>query len=133
MARFTPIVTLDKALGSLVKQRQDLVEKLAKIDAIFAKYGISPSKAAPAAAVAVAAQPAARKGRKRRKFPQTAEAFILGMLAGGKSVTGSDINAAWTAAGRSGRADNTLSLLFKDKKIKRTPLKEGRGSKYSAA
>ena len=41
--------------------------------------------------------------------------------------------AAWKAAGRTGRADNTLSLLYKNKRIKRTPVKDGRGSNYTAA
>ena len=131
MPKYSPIVSLDKILSKLVKQRQEHVEALAKIDGIFDKYGIAPPATAKQT-VEAAPQLAAKKGRRRRRgrFAQTAQAFVLGLLEG-KSKTGAEVNAAWTDAGRKARADTTLSLMTKKKLIKRVPVKGGRGSKYS--
>ena len=131
MPKFSPIVSLDKILSKLVKQRQEHVDALAKLDAIFAKYGINPAKAAKQT-VEAAPRLATKKGRRRRRgrFAQTAEAFVLGLLKG-KSLTGAEVNAAWTDAGRKARADTTLSLMTKKKLIKRVAVKGGRGSNYS--
>ena len=137
MPKLAPTDTVDKILATLVKQRQEHVDALAKIDAVFTKYGINPDKAkpapAPAAAAAIVAKPRAKKAFKRGIFSQTAEEMILGMLAGGKSVTGAQIKEAWKKAGRKGSADNTLSLMVGAKKLKRAPVKNGRGSYYSLA
>ena len=43
------------------------------------------------------------------------------------------VNAAWVESGRKAKADNTLTLMFKAKKLKRVKLKEGRGSNYTVA
>ncbi|MFI5382051.1 MAG: hypothetical protein ACHRHE_22375 [Tepidisphaerales bacterium] len=48
-------------------------------------------------------------------------------------MTSVEINAAWKKAGRPGNADNTLSLMVKARKLKRTKLEDGRGSRYSVA
>ena len=136
MPKLSPIVSLDRLLADLMKQRQIHVDALAKIEGVFAKYGIKPGHAQPTAAPVVEAEPAptgAKKSRKRRKFATTADQFVLSMLAGGKNPTTGEINTAWTEEGRIGKADNTLSLLVKNKKIKRMPVKEGRGSKYALA
>ena len=135
MPRFSSVVALDKILSKLMKQRQEHVDALAKIDGLFAKFGINPAKAQSAAPKSVAeapAKPAAKRRRKRGHFAQTAEQFILEVLKN-KSLTGSEINAAWEQAGRKNRADNMLSVMTKKKLIKRVPLKEGRGSNYSVA
>lgn len=136
MPKLAPTDTVDKILATLVKQRQEHADALAKIDAVFTKYGISP-KAKPAAALEASAPaamaPRAKKAFKRGIFSQTAEEMILGMLAGGKPVTGAQIKEAWKKAGRKGSADNTLSLMVGAKKLKRAPVKNGRGSYYSMA
>jgi len=94
--------------------------------------GLYALKGAAKAVAAKVAAAAGRLRRKRGKFPQTAEAFILGLL-GGKGATTSEINKAWTAAGRAGRADVTLSKMLKAGKVNREKLKEGKGSTYTAA
>ena len=74
---------------------------------------------------------AGRRGPRATGGP-TAEQFVLSLL-GRKAATSADINAAWRKAGRQGRADNTLSLMVKARKLQRARLKDGRGSRYSAA
>ena len=76
----------------------------------------------------------AAAGRRRgtRRGP-TAEQFVLSLLGSRKATTSNQINAAWRRAGRHGRADNTLSLMVKARKLKRARLKDERGSRYSAA
>jgi DNA-binding transcriptional regulator YiaG len=63
----------------------------------------------------------------------TAEQFVLSLLGSRKATTSGEINAAWRKAGRLGKADNTLSLMVKARKLKRARLKDERGSRYSAA
>jgi DNA-binding transcriptional regulator YiaG len=72
-------------------------------------------------------------GRRRSSGGQTAEQFVLSLLSSGKATTSGEINEAWRRAGRVGKADNTLSLMVKARKLKRARLKEERGSRYSAA
>ena len=87
-------------------------------------------KKPPKAGVKKAASP--RAVRKNKKYAQTAEQFVLGLVKGKGAIT-SDINRAWQAAGRTGRADNTLNKMLKSKKLKRTPLKGRKGSIYTTA
>jgi DNA-binding transcriptional regulator YiaG len=63
----------------------------------------------------------------------TAEQFVLSLLRSRKATTSGGINAAWRKAERQGKADNTLSLMVKARKLKRARLKGERGSRYSAA
>jgi hypothetical protein len=90
---------------------------------------------------AVGSAPAARKtakkakakgAHKRKKYDQTAEQFILGLVAG-KGAISSDINKAWMAAGRTGRADNTLNKMLKAGKLKRQKIVGTKGSMYTVA
>ena len=70
--------------------------------------------------------------RKRGQFKQTAEQSVLAWLKGRKALTSAQINAAWAQEGRLGNADNSLSLMVKARKLKRTKLKGQRGSEYRA-
>jgi hypothetical protein len=136
MPKFSPIVTLDRILDKLTKQWHEHRDALAKIEAVFSKYGIKAATAVPATGEPVAQKAVARKGKKRGKrghFAQTGHEFILGLLSGGKSLAGAEVNAQWEMAGRGGRADQPLSVMVKAKKLKRMPNKDGRGSRYTAA
>jgi len=134
MPRFSPFVSLERSLAKLVAERQTHADALARIDALFGKFGVGIAAAAPvAAAVAVAPVPATvGKSRKGKRSKVTAEEFMLSLLSGPSMITG-DINKAWIAAGRKGRADNTLMILTKKKAVKRVPVKVGKGSTYSVA
>jgi len=90
---------------------------------------------------AVGSAPAARKtakkakakgAHKRKKYDQTAEQFILGLVAGRGAIS-SDINKTWMAAGRTGRADNTLNKMLKAGKLKRQKIVGTKGSMYTVA
>jgi len=134
MPRFSPFVSLEKSLTKLVAERQTHVDALARINALFDKFCISVAASAPvvAADAMVPAPVKIAKSRKRKHFPQTAEEFVLSLLAG-KSLITSAINKAWIAAGRKGNADTTLFMLNKKKAVKRVPLRVGKGSTYSVA
>jgi len=90
-----------------------------------------PAKAV-AKPVAVASGPVQKKKGKRGVFKQTAQEFILGLLKD-KTLTSSDLKAAWQKAGRGGTVDSDLSNLFKAGKITREKLGGRLGSKYSLA
>ena len=140
MPRLSEAAVFDRTIAQLIQKRRTYAEGLAQIDAIFAKYNIqigngSASAAAPARGRATRAKapttaPARRRGR--RSFAQTADEFVLGLLKDKQMITG-EINAAWKRAGRGGAADNTLGKLVKERRIKRTPVKDGRGSSYAVA
>ena len=76
-----------------------------------------------------------RRGRRRRgrgSFSTTAEESILSFVKEHRNPTTQEIKTHWNSEGRGGTADNALSKLFKERKLKRTPLGEGiRGSRYS--
>jgi len=81
---------------------------------------------------APAAKASAPAKRKRKTFAQTADQMVLGLLEGGKTLTTAEVNAAWTKAGRAGKADKTLSQLCKVGKLKRENIEGAKGSRYSA-
>lgn len=72
-------------------------------------------------------------GRGRRGGGVTAEEFVLSVLKGGKSAGSAEINAAWVKAGRPGKADNTLSVMTRAGKLKRTKVEGQRGGLYEVA
>jgi hypothetical protein len=89
-------------------------------------------KAAKKAAKKAAAPAKAKGTRKRKKYDQTAEQFVLGLVKD-KGAVSSGINKAWKAAGRTGRADNTLNKMLKAGKLKRQKIVGTKGSMYTAA
>jgi hypothetical protein len=153
---------LAEQLGSLITQlqaqRQEHVQALAEIDAVFAQLGLQPQAAkrrgrppkaqaaaakidAPAAPQAQAADrmigaPAAkpRGKRKRRKFSTSGTEAILTFVKGGgaKGRTSAEINKQWKQEGRSGNAYVQIGQLTKAKKLKKEDLKGQRGSRYTA-
>jgi hypothetical protein len=102
---------------------------------------VAPSRPAPIShpkpqeSIAVSAPPAAAKsGRgKRTKFAMNGEEAVLSFVRQHKNPSTSEIQAHWKSVGRASSADNSLSKLVKDKKLKREPNKTGRGSRYVLA
>jgi DNA-binding transcriptional regulator YiaG len=72
------------------------------------------------------------KNRRRGRYSQTAEEFITALVKGRKATTSAQINAAWSKNNRLGKADNTLSRMVKTRRLRREPVKKGRGSTYWA-
>jgi hypothetical protein len=91
-----------------------------------------PRKAAstPAAAAPVKAT---RGRRKRAKFAMSGEETVLAFVRQNRNPSTSEIQAHWKSEGRGSSADNSLSKLVKDKKLKREPNKQGKGSRYVLA
>ncbi len=96
------------------------------------KSALTAAKPAKKAAKKAPAPAKAKGARKRKKYDQTAEQFVLGLVKD-KGDSSSDINKAWKAAGRTGRADNTLNKMLKAGKLKRQKIVGTKGSMYTVA
>ena len=130
-------------VGKLVAEKQKHTEALSRInqvlDSISGMLGGNgharrPGRPAATAAAAESVPAAPLKRRKRRHFDVSGNDLILAFVKEKKKPTTKEINAYWIGEGRSGKADNTLSILVNAKKLKRTPLGGGeKGSRYSLA
>jgi len=130
MARST---NLAKHVQSLLKQRQKYTaaldainETLAEITNALSLNGESPSQIAAPSTMG-------KKKRTRRRFEISGEQMILNFVKNKSNPVGREIEKAWHSEGRSGAAANLISKLVKGKMLKRTPLKDERGSRYSLA
>ena len=74
-----------------------------------------------------------KRERARRKFAVSGEESILAFVKSKSIPVGKDIERHWASEGRAGAAANLISKLVKAKRLKRTPLKDERGSRYSVA
>ena len=126
----------------LVEEKQKHTDALARINetldsisGMLSGNGHAQKSNRPSVSTA-AAIPAAtpRKRRKRRHFAVSGNDLILSFVKERKNPTTKEINGHWVSEGRSGKADNTLTLLAKAGRLKRKPLGGGeRGSRYSLA
>jgi hypothetical protein len=154
---------LTRLINQLRQERQQHEQAIAEIDATFKAFGIGLGAARGAAgkkgkgkgkgkgrgAAAAAPNQARGKGRGRRgagrkggrrtpwsrKFPITGDELILNFIREKSGASTEEIRKHWEAAGRRGKAENNLTLLFKSGKLKRSKLEggKGRGSFYSLA
>ena len=74
-----------------------------------------------------------KRRRTRRKFAMSGEQSILAFVKSRSNPIGREIEKHWASEERAVTAANLLSKLVKEKKLKRTPLKNERGSRYSLA
>ena len=137
-----------KKLGKLLRQRAKLDVAIAELEALAgapapvakgkpgpkpgAKPGRKPGRKPGPKPAAKLAAPKPKAAGKRGSYAQTAEQFILDLIAG-KGCATSEITKAWQAGGRGGKADNTLSKLVASGKVKREKIKGQKGSIYSVA
>jgi hypothetical protein len=141
MAESTTASQLAEALRQLQAERQGHADAIRAIDQAFEELGISamPAKRRPgrpkgATKTAAEAKNVAKKAAKRGtggSSKRTANDFVLGLFTGAKKLTTAQIIAEWRKAERGSKADNTLSKLVGDKKLKREKIKGGQGSWYS--
>ncbi|MBP7936356.1 MAG: C2H2-type zinc finger protein [Phycisphaerae bacterium] len=132
-------------IDKLQAQRREHVDAIAKIDALFEKYGIQlperkrrgrPPGRKPGRKPG---RPAAAgcKGRRWKggTFAKSGIQSVLDFVKGkGKlGATSAEINKQWKSEGRGATADTTLSQLSKQKKLKREEIKGTQGSRYTAA
>jgi len=89
----------------------------------------------PSARTASTAVKPARRRRRRGRgaYATTADESLLTFVREHRNPTTHEIKAHWKSEGRGGTADNALSKLVREKKLKRTPLEDRRGSRFSLA
>ena len=149
-----PDIEISKRIQILLDQRQQHADAVAGINQTLSAVadaldGVSTNGQAHVAPAAeappkkrrgrppgvrnAAPAPAPSKGRRSRgSYATTGDESVLAFIKSNKKPTTSEIKAHWASEGRLGTADNVLSKLFREKKVKRTPLGKGiRGSRYS--
>lgn len=132
MPRLGSTEQLGRAISQLRSQRQQHARAIAEIDAAVARFGIKLDGTAKRGRPA-GVSGATKRRRKRGRFKETAEQFILGYIKANPDATTAQINQAWQGARRGGKPDNTLTKLTKSKQLTRTKVKGGRGSTYRTA
>ena len=126
-------VSLKQLVAELDRRKSrlaDLIAQRATIEMEIKELQSIPG-AEPAPAKAAPTLKAKGRRRKRRKFAQTSEQFVLGLVKD-KGATTAEIKIAWKDAGRGGPASPTLSNLYKAKKLSRKPLKGKKGFLYTS-
>ncbi len=138
-------LAIGETVQKLLSDRQRHADALAAIDATLARISTAlnirnasapqpakePISAAPAAKAASTGNKPMR--RKRRKFAVSGNDSVLQFVGsrGAAGATTKQIQANWKSQGRGGKADNSLTQLVKDGRLKRTPLKDQPGSRYT--
>lgn len=112
-------------LPELIEQRDRLNEEIAVLQSLGGNKPASRKKTKGKRGKKKAA------GKRRKRYDQTADEFVLGLLKG-KTLTTAELNAAWDKAGRGGKVDNVLTKLVKSGQVKRSKL-DGQGSNYALA
>jgi hypothetical protein len=134
-----PIADVPTRIQRLLDERQrhneallEIDQKLQQIDQLLdgARRRGRPSKAV---AAATRPKPQGRKARRGRRRRPSAEDLVLGFVQEKGNPTTGEINEFWKSRGRPGKADNTLSKMTREGKLKRKQDKEVRGSRYSVA
>ena len=134
----------EEALGRIDKTLSDVGAALvsfaqggpAERDAVAATPAATPAKnrrGGPAGDANFAWLPAAVRGGRRARggrctrgsYPTTGEESVLGFIKRHRNPTTAEIKAHWAGEGRLGTADNVLSKLFREKRVRRTPLGKG--------
>jgi hypothetical protein len=149
VAKSNPLTQLAERIQGLIEARQHHASAIEAIDQTLAGVGAAlgtkkvgrpkslhtaaPMMAAPAMAVPAAAEGGKKRRRRRRsKYAMSAEDSILGFVKENRNPTTQEIKAHYASENRGGSADNVLSKLFREKRIKRAPIGPGiRGSRYS--
>lgn len=144
----TKAANLGTRVESLLQQRQQHMDAVSRIDATLGEIekllGLTvngrrrgrppgrPRADAGAAAAPAGAPRGRRRGRRKRgSFETTGEESIINFIKSNKNPTTQEVKAHWASEGRGGTADNALSKLVREKKIKRIPLEGERGSRYA--
>jgi hypothetical protein len=128
-----PQATSDLAatIQKLFNDRRQHAAAVAAIDKTLARVGAALGTTVPIAGPKPVAAP--KRRRRRRKFTQSADDLVLEIVRAHKNPTTQEINKLWRKEGRGFTADNTLTKLVKEKKLKRQPLEGRRGSRYLLA
>jgi hypothetical protein len=125
-------------IQQLLDERQKRSDAVAEIDQKLEQINSllnGKRRGRPRSNAPVAAAPRqARKGRRGRKRRQGgAEDLVLSFVQQNGNPATAEINEYWKSQGRPGKADNTLSKMTREGKLKRKSAKEVRGSRYAVA
>ncbi|MEX0654717.1 MAG: hypothetical protein WD534_04680 [Phycisphaeraceae bacterium] len=147
MARQKTADELSKLIDGLRTERKEHEKAIAEIDKTFARFGIETD----GAPVRRGRKPGPKPGRtktthtkgkkktkragrqKRRTFPRTAEESVTNFVKQHGKPNAAEVNKHWRKEGRGGKADNTLTKLVKEGKLKRVSVKGERGGRYQVA
>jgi hypothetical protein len=126
--------TVAQKIQKLIGERQVHVAAISQIDSTLERVGAALAngvdrRGSPASTAAKG--PPLKRSRRRRKFAISAEATVLAFVKEHKNPKTKDIKKYWADEGRGGTADNALSKLVKEKKLKRIPLQGEPGSRYT--
>ena len=117
--------TADSLLGQLVK------DGVLKRTQLGGKLGSEYSLASAASTSAATPSTTSGKASKPHTYATTAEQLILNFVKEEQNPTTQEIKKLWAKEGRKGKVDNALTRLIQARKLKRTPIVGGRGSRYS--
>lgn len=121
-------------IQSLLESRQEHEAAITAIDKTLSRVaGLLTVNGRAIKTTAVKGLRAGKRKRVRRKFAVSGEQSILAFVKSRTNPVGREIEKHWASEGRAVTAANLLSKLVKEKKLKRTPLKGERGSRYSLA
>jgi hypothetical protein len=138
----TSATDLSANIEKLLSEKQHHTEALTRIDStlqqisellgVTAKKGRGRPPKAPSTAPKPEVKATPPHKGKRRWFSVTAEQSILTFVGKHGNPTTKEVNKHWKSEGRGGTADNTLSLMVKNRKIKRVRVEGKKGSTYTA-
>lgn len=146
MAKMQMSADLGERISQLLAQRSQHESAIARIDETLSRVGAAlgtdfggrrrrgrpPGSGSAAKASGNGSKGrGGRRRRKRGKFATSGEESIVAFIGSNKNPSTQDVNKHWKSEGRGGSADNTLSKLVRDKKLKRTAIEGQRGSTYA--
>jgi hypothetical protein len=125
---------LTQRIQSLLEKREEHAAAITAIDAALSRAaGVLTLNGSAIKSFAGKEHRAGRRRRSRRTFAVSGEQSILAFVKSKSNPVGREIEKHWSSEGRAVTAANLLSKLVKEKKLKRAPLKNERGSRYSLA
>lgn len=125
---------LSQRIQGLLERRQQHAAAIETIDQTLARVaGVLSLNGRAHKISAIKGLVAGKRRRTRRKFAMSGEQSILAFVKSRTNPVGREIEKHWASEKRAVTAANLLSKLVKEKKLKRTPLKNERGSRYSLA
>lgn len=135
MPRLKTADELGVLINKLQQQRRQHEEAIAVIDRTFSRFGIQVASRRGPGRPAGMGTPAVGHGRRRKRgtFKITGEQSIIEFIKRKGKPSTKEINDHWKGEGRGGKADNTLTRLVKEGRLKRIKSKDVRGSRYSVA
>ena len=131
------ITNLPDRVQALIDERQRHTDAISGIDKILAGIAASLGIATPRKperppgipSATTAAKP--KRRRTRRNYGTTGDESVLAFIKQNRNATTSEVKAHWASEDRRGTADNVLSKLFREGKVKRKALGKGiRGSRW---